>query len=352
MFGWDEDYEEIIRECGKRKSKRARSSGGISFCARKKFAHDYQTLASDSYRIWLKINKSLFKGEEDIIICILYIPPSCSNWFKSGKSFNFDKLKEEIALYEGQTSTVFIIGDYNVRVGTENDYIIKDEIDEFLSLPDSYIPDDEETLPKRVSRDQDFDPGGHANELINFCKSTGYRIANGRIGSDKENGNFTCYKPNGNSIVDYLLIKDKDFDKLSNFEIGELNEYSDHCFLSLKIKRNAPHSKENAIANQPNEKLGETQSSITDENLENLRLNYNQKFIYDNTSKDEIKESLNSVDITNHLNELDKDLDKITVPVAVSRLRKILLKIADKSMGKANFNKSQNPKKPKSIFHG
>ena len=194
--------------------------------------------------------------------------------------------------------------------------------------------------------------GGHANELNNFCKSTGCRTANGRIGSDKENGHFTCYKPNGNRIVDYLLIKDKDFDKLSNFEIGELNEYSDHCFLSLKIERNAPHSKENAIANQPNEKLGETQSSITDENLENLRLNYNQKFIYDNTSKDKIKESLNSVDITNHLNELDKDLDKITVPVAVSRLRKILLKIADKSMGKANFNKSQNPKKPKSIFQG
>ena len=88
LFGWDEDYEEIIRECGQRKSKRGRSSGGISFCARRKFAHDYQILASDSYRIWLKINKSLFNGEEDIIICILYIPPSCSNWFKSGKSFN------------------------------------------------------------------------------------------------------------------------------------------------------------------------------------------------------------------------------------------------------------------------
>ena len=185
-----------------------------------------------------------------------------------------------------------------------------------------------------MSRDQDFDPGGHANELINFCKSTGYRIANGRIGSDKEIGNFTCYKPNGNSTVDYLLIKDKDFDKLSNFEIGELNEYSDHCFLSLKIKRN----------------VGETQSLITDENLENLRLNYNQKLIYDNTSKDKIKESLNSVDITNHLNQLDKDLDKIAVPVAVSRLRKILLKIADKSMGKANFNKSQNPKNKQKAY--
>ena len=31
-----------------------------------------------------------FGWDQDIIICFLYIPPSDSNWFKSGKSFNFD----------------------------------------------------------------------------------------------------------------------------------------------------------------------------------------------------------------------------------------------------------------------
>ena len=226
-----------IREYGKRHSKRGRSSGGISFFAKKRLARDYKILSSDPYRIWLKINKSMYNREEDIIVCILYIPPSDSSWFKKGKSFNFDKLKEEIAFYEHQASSVFIFRDHNARVGTENDYIVSDEINEFLSFPDNYIPDDVETLPRRVSRDQEFDQKGHANEPINFCKSTGYRIANGRIGSDKEKGHFTCYKPNGNSIVDYLLVKAKDFAKISNFEIGEVNEYSDHCYLSLKIKK-------------------------------------------------------------------------------------------------------------------
>ena len=139
LFGWDDDFEEVIREYGKRNSKRGRSSGGISFCAKKKLAGDYKILSSDSYRIWLKLNKSLYKGEEDILICILYIPPSDSNWFKSGKSFNFEKLKQEIAFYELQASSIFIIGDYNAQVGTENDYIVNDEIDEFLSLPNNYI---------------------------------------------------------------------------------------------------------------------------------------------------------------------------------------------------------------------
>ena len=291
------------------------------------------------------VPKSLHKGEEDILICILYIPPSDSNWFKSGKSFNFEKLKQEIAFYELQASSIFIIGDYNARVGSENDYIVNDEIDEFLSLPNNYISDDAERLPRRVSRDQEFDERGHAHELISFCKSTGYRIANGRAGLDKEHGNFTCYKPNGNSTVDYLLAKEKDFDKISNLDTGELNEYSNHCFLSLKIKRNIPYAEENT--NSSNKRSEETQNPRTDENLENLKTNYNKKFIYDNTCKDAIKETLHSTEIIDRLNELDKDFDKITVSVAYSRLRKILLKLAKDSMGKIDFNKSENPQKGK-----
>ena len=52
-----------------------------------------------------------------------------------------------IAFSEHQGSSVFIIGDHNAWVGTENDYIVSDEVDEFLSLPDNYIP---EALPRRV----------------------------------------------------------------------------------------------------------------------------------------------------------------------------------------------------------
>ena len=57
-----------IREYGRRNSKRGRSSGGISFYARKKLERDYEILSSDSYRIWLKINKSLYNGKDDIIM--------------------------------------------------------------------------------------------------------------------------------------------------------------------------------------------------------------------------------------------------------------------------------------------
>ena len=58
---------------------------------------------------------------------------------------------------------VFITGDHNARVGIENDHIVSDEINEFLSLPDNYIPDDIEALPRRVSYDQEFDQKGQTN---------------------------------------------------------------------------------------------------------------------------------------------------------------------------------------------
>ena len=89
----------------------------------------------------------------------------------------------------------------------------------------------------------------------------------------------------------------------------------------------------------------ETLIPISDEHLEELKLNYDKKFIYDNTCKDRIKELLNSAEITERLNEFDKDLDQISVPVAVSRLRKILLKIAEDSIGKVDRNKLKNPRK-------
>ena len=201
-------------------------------------------------------------------------------------------------------------------------------------------------MPRQVSPNQEFDQKGHTNELINFCKSTGYQIANGL---DKEPGNFTSYKPNSNSTVDYLLVKEKDFLKISNFEIGEPNENLDHCYLSLKIKKKTPNAEENT---NPQIKNLETLNPITDEHLEELKLNYDDKFMYDNTCKDRINESLNSTEITDHLNKFDKDLDEIFFPVAVSRQKNILLKVLEDSMGKVDLNKLRNPGKTKAMFPG
>ena len=140
LFDLDDEFEEKNKRIWKKKFKKGIDCQEVyHFAQEKKLERDYEILSSDFYRIWLKINKSLYNG--NIIICFLYIPPSQSNWFKSGKSFNFDKLKQELAFYERQDSAIFIIGDNNARVVLENDFIVNDEIDEFMTLPEDYIPE-------------------------------------------------------------------------------------------------------------------------------------------------------------------------------------------------------------------
>ena len=93
LFTWDDDnFEEIIRKNGQRTSRRGRSSGAISFSARKNLAQGYDILSADSYRIWCRFHKIFFGWEQDIVVCFLYIPPSDSNWYRNGKSFNYDLL--------------------------------------------------------------------------------------------------------------------------------------------------------------------------------------------------------------------------------------------------------------------
>ena len=53
----------------------------------------------------------------------------------------------------------------------------------------------------------------HGKEIIEFCKMSGFTIANGRLGEGKG-------QRNGNSIVDYLLVREKVIliDWLENWE--------------------------------------------------------------------------------------------------------------------------------------
>ena len=77
---------------------------------------------------------------------------------------------------------------------------------------------------------------GHCKDLISFCRSTGFRIVNGRLGDDQDIENFTCYTPAGSSLVDYCLIRERNFELITNFYMGEINTISDHSSLQVHLK--------------------------------------------------------------------------------------------------------------------
>ena len=62
-----------------------------------------------------------------------------------------------------------------------------------------------------------------------MCKSLDLNIVNGRKTGDPF-GSYTCFKWNGNSVVDYLITSPPVFQKISTFEVGDFFPWlSDHC---------------------------------------------------------------------------------------------------------------------------
>ena len=49
-----------------------------------------------------------------------------------------------------------------------------------------------------------------------MCKAVSLRIVNGRLCNDKSIGKVTCYTHNGESVVDYLLTSQANFNLISN----------------------------------------------------------------------------------------------------------------------------------------
>ena len=86
------------------------------------------------------------------------------------------------------------------------------------------------------------------------------------------------------------------------------------------------------------------QTCTFDENLEKLKGNYDCRFEYADKDREKNKTVINSENITKSLHDLEKSLDDITVSVAVSGLRQILLKISEDSFQKIKTDKSKHQK--------
>ncbi len=81
-------------------------------------------------------------------------------------------------------------------------------------------------VQKRSSRDLTVNEYG--SNLINFCKSSGYHIMNGRLNDICNTIDFMRYKENGASVADYLICKSESMNHITNFVINIKQSISDH----------------------------------------------------------------------------------------------------------------------------
>ena len=107
--------------------------------------------------------------------------------------------------------------------------------------------------------------------------------------------------------MDYLSIRETDFDKVLDFEIGHINEYSDHGYLDFKMKVEIC-DKQKKTKNAKSRKESDGQDALRDEVSSSLKTDYACKFKFSDESKQKITNCLNSEEIKNSLNELNSSI--------------------------------------------
>ena len=169
----------------------------------------------------LKLNHTFFDIEKDIFICFSYIPHEKSNFYQLCE-IDFHETICSIVLEYSDKGNIFVCGDLNSRIGEVNDFLDYDELDKYISNAEHV---ENPNIPNRVSMDKTVN--GFGRKLLQLCYDTGLVVANGRLGNDKS-GNFTFCTTRGRSVNDYLLFSPIDIDKISEFDVLNLNEFSDH----------------------------------------------------------------------------------------------------------------------------
>ena len=81
---------------------------------------------------------------------------------------------------------------------------------------------DKHDLLERMNKDGYTNNNG--NKLIELCKMSDLKIANGRIGKDSGIGNYTCHTTNGNSTIDFAILSMELFPYIDDFYVDILDK--------------------------------------------------------------------------------------------------------------------------------
>ena len=239
-----EGYTHIIST--RPKAPKARKhSGGLLILLKNEIAKGIKCVKTNPGNyVWLKLDKIFFNIEKNIYLCIAYISPDNSTYSRSMNENYLSLIHDDITNF-ARNDLIMIMGDLNARTGTIGDTIYNDN-DAHLPMDDHYIFDS--PISKRTNQDQTINDRGLA--LIDLCISAQLRILNGRKLGDL-NGDLTCYKHNGSSLVDYCIVSELLYDKINYFEVSNhLSDLSDHCMISCQIKRikyGVTHDKNNQL---------------------------------------------------------------------------------------------------------
>lgn len=180
--------------------------------------------------IWLKMCMTFFGLDEDLYVCVAYIPPENSSYYKVRNQDTLSYIENDLRKYSVLGKTL-LFWDLNARTGMQPDFISDDGDLEFEEF--SYISD-QEILPRRSTDTGTVCTRGR--KLLDLCISARLRILNGRCIGDSQS-QYTCHKYGGSSVVDYLLSCEENLKRIVYFKVLPFaGQLSDHCCISWAMK--------------------------------------------------------------------------------------------------------------------
>ena len=181
----------------------------------------------------LKLDKEFFSPERDLIFVAVYLSPEASTVFNTYEKARFEHIEEKISqiVEEYDNIDIMLAGDFNARTGELDDFIMTDSTEFVPELCDNPSYDTDDFNMPRENVDKQID--NYGRDLISFCQSYGMHIVNRRVTGD-ERGNITCVANGGQSVVDYILVNTRFYNRISHLEVCVRTE-SDHFPLLCKL---------------------------------------------------------------------------------------------------------------------
>ena len=289
--------------------------------------------------IWLKLDKTLFNTVNDILLCLTYIIPTGSSRENSVESNTYDCIIDDMLSFNTiyQNNCYYMVcGDLNSRVGNKKDFIDDDYMYQLNMMPEDEIL---ENVINRNSKDRSVNENG--KHLLNFCKSTGLRIANGRVGQDSQVGQFTCVTKKGSSVVDYIICDPALFPLFTDFKVNSPNIMSDHCSILFSLQR---------ADNKDNSNINDKTIPISD------AVPARFKYTWDNNVQTQFIDKLASDDSQCKLEQLITGLNDVSTESTLdnnlnafySFIDEVCDPLCKKNIGIKNNNNSKNNLKKKS----
>ena len=230
-----------------------RGSGGLAVYIKDNIS-DYVNLLQH-YKdniVWVKIDKELTCTDKHTALAAVYFPPNGSV-HNIGKNDYFNLLEQDCAKFINLLDYQLVIcGDMNARTKDLPDFCLEFEGTDhppfYNQLGHIHSKEFPICMQKRISKDTCVNEYG--KKLLDFCKATDIRIANGRMFNDKNIGEFTRSENNCDSIVDYVLCDVESYSSFIDFYVDTSKIESDHFPVCFSLTRSLTVT-ENFVSSEP-----------------------------------------------------------------------------------------------------